>query len=173
MRIQASENTLSGLELSRWGMRISLFFGLVYSVYLAANIVAVRWQARACADEFIAELKKGDQMQAFLRTLPPGSRPGNESNLRETIEIKYNTPAATSPNGAYSEFCRSDLVRTIILNGAEGTLEPGSVNWEHTKEAYHVGMKYKVSGPTGPTMPTWWRWAWPRPARVGGSGSST
>ncbi len=148
-RIQASENTLSGQALAGWGLSLGLFFGIGYSVYLGANLLAVRWQARACAEDFLTQLQKGDQMQAFLLSLPPGSRPATQSNLRETIEIKYNTPSAGAPNGAFSGFCRTDLVRTVMLNGADGTFEPGSVNWDHEKEAYHVGMKYKISGPAG------------------------
>jgi hypothetical protein len=149
-RIQASENTLSGLPLTSWGLWLTLSFGLVYSGYLAANIIAVRTQARACAEDFLEQLKKGDQIQAFIRTLPVGGRPAAGRDLRETIELQYNTPAPGSRDtGFFSIFCRNDLVRMVMLGGEETKIEPGSVEWDFGKEAYQVGMNYKVSGPAG------------------------
>jgi hypothetical protein len=148
-RIRASENTLSGAALATWGLWLSLFFGLLYSGYLAACIVAVRSQARDFADEFLDLLRNGDQLQAFVRTLPQGSRPAG-GNIRDTVERQFNTPGpAPTRDGAFSTFCRADLARIISIGGKSTTFDVSSIETDFDKERYRVSMFYKVSGPVG------------------------
>jgi hypothetical protein len=148
--ILVSENTLGGLSLTSWGLWLCVSFGLAYSAYFAANDIAVKIQARACAKDFLEQLKKGDQIQAFIRTLPVGGRPQAAGDLGNIIELQYNSPAPGSRDtGMFSIFCRNDLVRMVILGGEATTCELGSVDWEFGKEAYEVRMTYKVIGPAG------------------------
>jgi hypothetical protein len=148
-RIAASENTLSGLALARWGLGLSLFFGVFYGLYLAGNIVAVRNQARDTVDEFLKLIAKDDLMQAFVRTLPQGSRPVGPDS-RDEIELKYNTPAASgSREGPFSAFCRTDIVRLVELGGEQTRFEPGSIEQDFDKERYRMVLNYKISGPVG------------------------
>jgi hypothetical protein len=147
-RIGASENTLSGAELAGWGLRLSLVFGLLYSVYLISNTLAVRSQARNCAEDFLQQLKQGDLLQAFIRTLPAGSRPSGDP--RPAIEAQHNIPDPGSrETGKFSAFCRNDLVRMFLLGGAATTYETGSVNADFNKGAYQVTMRFKVQIPEG------------------------
>jgi hypothetical protein len=144
LRIQASEGTLSGMALARWGLGLSLFFGVNYAAYLASNIIAVRDQARRTADDFLAQLQKGDLYQAFLRTLPPKARPEG-GNVRDFIERVYNTPQGRSETGPFTRFCESELVRMVQMGGEESRIEPAGATEQFEKGAYRVVCGYKIS----------------------------
>jgi hypothetical protein len=147
VRIGASENTLSGDALARWGLGMSLFFGIIYAAYLAGNDWGVRGQARACVEDFLKQLEQGDVMQAFIRSIPPDSRPA-PGKERDTVEITWNISRGREP-GAYSAFENSDLVRLLLLSGKEARLEPINFTPDFDKGFYRVIFRYKVTMPMG------------------------
>jgi hypothetical protein len=147
-RIQASEGTLSGTSLARWGLGLSLFFGINYAAYLASNVLAFRSQARACADEFLDLLRQGDVNGAFIRTLETGSRPGPGVDPRPELEVKHNT-SRTPDGGMLSQFDHSDLVRLLRLGGPSTTFEPQAVSADLEGGTYRGTLHYKATTPHG------------------------
>ena len=135
---------------ARWGLGISLFFGVNYSAYLASNLLAVRGQAQQSADEFLQQLKKGDLIQAFILTLQPSARPGPGFDPRQIIELQHNLSPTPREPGSFTRFCRSDLVRLILLGGPETKLELDGVNADLEQEGrYRVTLRYKTTTPQG------------------------
>ncbi|MFO0927047.1 MAG: hypothetical protein U0736_08390 [Gemmataceae bacterium] len=150
-RIRASEGTLSGVGLARWGFWLSLTFGLIYGAYLLSNNLAVIGQASGCADEFLALIRKGDVPQAFLRTLPPRSRPAPGADLRRILEVEHNVPRGpTEGAGAYAMFTRANYVELIRMGGDAVTWTQTSVDApEFDRGSYRVGLNYDVVTPFG------------------------
>lgn len=150
-RIRASENTLSGAPLARWGLGLSLCFGILYSAYLLSNNVAVSNQASVCAEEFLDLIRQGDVPQAFLRTLPPRSRPAPGTDIRRILEVEHNVPRGiTDGSGAYATFTRVNFVELIRLGGPEATWAQANVDTpEFDRGTYRVGLTYDVTSPFG------------------------
>jgi hypothetical protein len=148
-RIAASEDTLSGAALARWGIGLSLFFGVNYAAYQASTTLAVRSQARQCADDFLDEIKKGDLLQAYVLTLPPAKRPQPGPGLRRQIEILHNTSRGGIEGGPFFRFTQTDVVRLIQLAGDQGKLEPTTAAPHFEQGVYGVLVQYLLTTPQG------------------------
>jgi hypothetical protein len=146
-RIAASEGTLGGAALARWGIGLTLFFTLNYGAYLLSSIYAVRSQARECTDEFIDLLQKGKVLDAFVRTLPARSRPSG-GDLRREVEVKSNVPSGPT-GGAYSAFTHSTVVRLVQMFGEDAKYEKIGINEEYEKGGYQVRVTYRATTSMG------------------------
>jgi hypothetical protein len=149
-RIRDSEGALSGQVLAQWGLRLSLFFGAIYAVYLAGNVFAVRSQAAAAGKEFLDLIRDGELDQAFLRMIKPGARPvGKGADLREALEVQHN--AARGPQlGAYSAFRLADYVQFIRMSGPKASFKLASASSEYRPEGFYwVHLTYDVQTVVG------------------------
>jgi hypothetical protein len=143
-RIQASEGTLSGTALARWGLGLSLFFGINYAAYLASNVLAVRRQARDCAEDFLEQIKQGDINAAFIRTLESSSRPPAGADPRPELEVKHNM-SRSADGGPYSLFGQSDLARLVTMGGTSTKFEPRSAAVEFDGGTYKATLQYRAT----------------------------
>jgi hypothetical protein len=148
-RIQRSEGTLAGLALTRWGITLSVLFGLIYTSYTAATYLVFRQQAQAFTQQWFAELAAGNTEKAFVLTLPPVSRPDLSSpNLRNDLENRFNTPGEMSRRGYYSDFLASPEVRLLLQAGPEVEIKPRGVSGlDYVQGGYQVKQTYQVTAP--------------------------
>jgi hypothetical protein len=151
LRIRDSENTLSGLAFTTWGFRLVILFGLTYTAYYAATFFVVRSQAVECADRFFDLIKKEQFEKAFLLSagIPYGQ--GDDADLRNTIEARFNTPSGQPGTpGAYSQFRQARFVRFIQNDSPNTQIAPlGVLDWEYAKEGYRVVLKYRITNSLG------------------------
>jgi hypothetical protein len=144
-RIHHSEGTLGGLALTRWGISLSLVFGLLYAAYYAATYMAVRQQAGAAADAFVDHLRKGEVDRAFLLSIPPGERVGSPQDLRNLLEVQYNVPSKGEGGGRYGSFKQAEWVRYLTEEGDRAQIRPlGITTWSHDRGGYRVEFQYHV-----------------------------
>jgi hypothetical protein len=150
-QIQASEGTLGGLDLTRWGLWLSFYFGLMYAVYYGATWMAVRQQATDRAEQWLELLKNGDMERAFVETFEPSMRPPTTPRLRrEAIQLRFNDPAQLmSGLGRYSSFVQRDYVRMIQYAEDDLRYELQDFNWEKRGDSYEAVVRYKVSTSLG------------------------
>ena len=94
VRIQAAEDTLSGTALARWGLVVGLFFGVIYSAYLASSDLAVSNQARLAAEHFLQRIEESDLAGAFLLTLKPSARPPRRATRARSSRCSTTPPRA-------------------------------------------------------------------------------
>jgi hypothetical protein len=143
-QIKQSENTLSGEGLAHLGLLVSGGVALVYGTYVAGSMLAVQYQARACATAFLEEVQKGnDPYAAFTLTLPP-----NERNLgREHIEQVNNTPTAPNEVTQFTAFTQGALFRMIQMGGGKTTFEERGLTTDFEKGNYHVLIQYRGRSP--------------------------
>jgi len=162
-QIRASEDTLGGAELARWGIKLSLFFGLIYGAYRVSNTFAIYRQAGAAAEEFLELLKNGEMEQAFIRTLPVTRRPPGwqsrgvlvgtdqgaavSSDLTQRLQVEHNVVRNPSEPGSFSSFRMSAPALLILMANKD-------VKWEQTaststfeRGAYKVALTYHVTTP--------------------------
>lgn len=145
VRISQSEGTLGGSELARWGLGLSLCFGLLYLAYMAAGTFAVRQQAADFSRQWLDLIRQGEMDQAFLLTLSPTARPAPDApDLRESIEAQFNIPRGPD-NGPYSNFLRSVFVRAIQMGGPETTCELTGITPDFDQGMYKVKCQYHVT----------------------------
>jgi hypothetical protein len=146
--IRASEGTLSGTALTRWGIGISVVLGVVYVAYYLGTYVAIEQQATAIADKFMDLLKKGDIEQAYVLCLPPESQPPPGGNLRQDLEILFGEPRGKQP--AFGQFRQFDGTRLVSSEG------PGiecrlvdMVSWQYDakEQGYKVLLRYHLKRP--------------------------
>jgi hypothetical protein len=147
LRVQSSEGTLGGLQLARWGMSLSLVFGLLYFAYLASTFLAVRTQATDFVAGWMDRMKKGELDRAYLDLIPSQSRPDEGPGLREAIEVKFNTPVSPTEPGMFSQFQQNTYVRLIQLGGDDTTFQLENFSWSQDKQAYVAEMRYQVTTP--------------------------
>lgn len=144
-RIRNSEGALSGASLASWGLGLSLASGLLYAAYIAATFFAVRQQATELADRWLDEIKQGKLESAFLLTIAPASRPPQDANLRDALEVEYG---GDKPAGIpWSGFRRSDLVHLLQGGDQVHIHAPVITSWPYDKGAYTVDLRYQVDGP--------------------------
>jgi hypothetical protein len=115
--IANSEGTVTGEWYARWGIFLSLFFGMIYVAYLFAISLATAAQARAAANEFVAKLKEGNEAEAYMLTTRPSAR-GSNPRTQAEAENAQGGPQA----GPYTLFCTSDFARLFGVSGGEATL---------------------------------------------------
>jgi hypothetical protein len=148
-RIRESEGALGGLALARWGVALSLGFGIFYGVYLLGNRAAVSSQAVASADEYLELIRDDDLPRAFLRTLKPGARPSEGGDLERALEVEFNTPRTLREPGMYSGFCLSEYVQFIRNSGQEARFKRLGSSWEFKEGHYEVEVVYNVETTIG------------------------
>jgi hypothetical protein len=120
-QIRNSEGTRAGLVLAKWGMWLSVLFGLGYGTYAATTHFAVRRQAEDFLLDrdkgFFAVLKKpGGANAAFLLTRPPDDREGLNPSDIELMQKRFSRDLL--------QFLDHSLVRSVQQAGpdAEVTL---------------------------------------------------
>ncbi|HWG45037.1 MAG TPA: hypothetical protein VN688_19870 [Gemmataceae bacterium] len=148
-RIRNGEGTLTGLAFTTWGIRLTVVVGLTYLAYYGFTFFAVRLQAQDYADEFFKELQQGHTERAFLLATGTSPQGINEADLRDKIEILFNSPnGPAGTTGSYTQFCQSQFVRSIEMSGKEASVTPkGVMEWGYGKGGYRVVMKYQVATP--------------------------
>jgi hypothetical protein len=156
-QIQTSEGTRSGIELTTWGIGLSLGVGLLYWAYYTATVLAVRTQACETAEQWLALIRdsQGDPAaakleQAFALTLPPGTLRVDSPEFRSQLENGFNNPPpdAPSPQGAFTSFCQQDYVRFIQEGGPQTRWALQQIEeWSSTGTGYRVRMRYRVQTP--------------------------
>ncbi|MFO0965037.1 MAG: hypothetical protein U0793_05535 [Gemmataceae bacterium] len=152
--IRNSEGARAGMKLTRWGLGLSVCFGVAYFVYALGTGLAIRQQANSFLMEpgadagFFAHLKKGgasdDELaDAFLLTLPPSERSGDRLALID----KYTKPDADGNPGQLMRFADHPIVRLFLSGAAEDVrVEPlGVREWEHEKTGFKVVRYYRIS----------------------------
>jgi hypothetical protein len=155
-QIQTSEGTRSGIELTTWGIGLSLGVGILYWAYYTATVLAVRTQACETAEQWLALIRnsQGDPAElekAFALTMPPGTLRVDSPEFRSQLENSYNNPPAEaqSPLGAFTSFCQQDYVRFIQEGGPQQSrwnLQQIE-EWSATGSGYRVRMRYRVQTP--------------------------
>lgn len=151
-RIQKSEGTLSGLSLARWGMGLSLFFGLMYSAYLASSTFAIRSQAKQCVEEFLQTMQKTDDpeslQKAYLLSLPQRSRP--TSDFRRAIEIEHNNvnDPRSRNMGMFSRF-RFTPFALFLRQGPNRIVFDRLSSTSFDRGEHKMSLIYRVDGPLG------------------------
>jgi hypothetical protein len=146
-RIRNSEGTLAGLAFTSWGINLSLFVALIYGAYYASTYFAITQQADGFAGQFLDRLKKGEVDQAFLLTLKPPRPAAQGEELRNELEVAYNS-GPRGRTGAYGSFRRADFVHLFLAAAGEAQVRPlGVADWEYDKGAYRVEQHYQVSTP--------------------------
>jgi hypothetical protein len=151
-RIAASEGTLGGAALARWGVGLVLFFTLNYGAYYLSSIYAVRAQGRECTDEFLELVKASDKepfklYEAFARTMTHGAR-HRVTDLRRAVEVESNAGQGIT-GGAYSTFVLNTTVRLVQTFGEDAKYEKIGTAEEHDKGGYRVRVTYRVTGKLG------------------------
>jgi hypothetical protein len=121
-QILRSENTLSGLPLTNWGLGVVAVFGLLYAAYYGATWLAMTNQSGAFADEWLNVVARGDLDIAFVRTLPADQRPREDNNLRMQVETVINQPGPNSA-GMFSTFAGKEYVRLLEGGGSNAKIE--------------------------------------------------
>jgi len=146
-RIRNAEGTLSGLAFTSWGVRLTVVVALSYLAYYGFTFFAVRLQAQDYADKFFEQLKQGHSDRAFLLAtgIPPQE---DDASLRDTLEVRYNSPMGQRAPGPFTQFRQSQFVRAIEMSGAETRVEPkGVIEWGYENHGYRVLLKYLISTP--------------------------
>lgn len=149
MRIRDSEETLSGLAFTTWGLRLAVVVSVTYAAYYGATFFAVRGQAIACADSFFAYLQQGQKEQAFLLSLETPVKDLDSTEARNMLESRYNTPPpAPGAVGDLSRFRQSRIVRFIEMGGTETKIAlQGVSEWDYSKGGYRVVLRYHIATP--------------------------
>jgi hypothetical protein len=144
-QVRSSEGTRVGLGLARWGVRLSLLFGLGYAAYLVAIGMALGMETDQYATKWFDKLREGDVGAAFLLTLDPLKREGINSNNPEDM-ARFTIPGEMGQS-ALGSFENQQIIRLIRQAGKEAEvthLGLGPTDWEFAQEAYVVKQAYRV-----------------------------
>jgi hypothetical protein len=148
--IRNSEDTLSGLAFTVWGVALSVLFGLSYLAYWGATYFAVRQQAASFAAQWIDKVKAGQLEQAFMGTLKPSEQTSDSDNLRDLIERRYNEIGGPSNRGQFTGFTQQEFVRLLQQGGDEAKVTYQDItSWDYDKGGFVVQMIYHVTMPLG------------------------
>jgi len=152
-QIVRSEGTRAGLALTQWGWWLSIIFGLGYAAFYAATYLALRSQADVNAEKYFFEkLKQGKTHAAFWYTLDPSTRQTVNPDNHAEMEIRFNVknPMDLTKQGQFTVFQQSELVRTIVLGGAETQVKAlGVQEWDYNTGAYVLKRNYLITTPEG------------------------
>jgi hypothetical protein len=149
-QIRRSEGTLGGEALVSWAWWLSVVSGVVFAAYYFGTYFAVELQARTFTEAWMAKVRDGKIVDAFLDAVGPAQRKADKNAGTEAIYQRYDT---TVPNGPpkslMHRFANSDLVQFIEENGpATHWRFLGVKNWEHAA-GYRVILTYEITTPTG------------------------
>ena len=149
--IAASEGALTGKNLARCGLFLSLGSMLLYGAYHGATLLALQMRAEGFVRQWIDQIASGkpeDRDAAFVYTLAPGSRPsleGDRADVRAKLEIEYNQPNELTNSGPYTGFRQSALVQLLNLSPEQPKIklrkatEPNFVD-----NGYEIGLEFDV-----------------------------
>jgi hypothetical protein len=148
-RIQGSEGALTGLGLTRWSVRLSVFFVLSYGAYYTATALAVRQQADRFARYWMDLIAQGEIDQAFYWTQQEPHKDLPAKSLRDMLEKRFNAgPDFTAP-GLLSGFSQGEYVRLLQLAGPEkAKISLQDIHsWGYQGGGYQVTMTYRIETP--------------------------
>jgi hypothetical protein len=156
-QIGNSEGTRAGAKAARWGIGLSLVFGLGYMAYSTATALAVKEQANrflTTAGEdagFFPLLVKGDVNAAFLLTQTFARRGGSNPGDDEAMRRQFDAPLGPDGGGWLSRFAESNVVRMFQqarMQNAPVHVEPlGVRGWSYESKGYKVARSYRISTP--------------------------
>jgi hypothetical protein len=142
-QVRHSEGTRVGLAPARWGMALSLLFGLGYWAYSFANELALRMEAQRFALKWFDKIREEDYNAAFLMTLEPQKREGLRPNDPE--DMKRFTMPGESGTSQLDAFEQQRLVRLLRQGGSSSQVEPlGVRSWEYDRGSYKVEQAYRI-----------------------------
>jgi len=149
VQINRSEGTLAGAALAKWGLVVSITFGLGYAAFSTATYLAVADQADAFAQQFFNELKQNKVNAAYLLTQETSVRQGVQPEDDQAMEIRFNAGGDNAPGPSLGRFRNSDLARILRQGGPETKMSPlGISDWSY-KNGYKVRRQYAISNEEG------------------------
>lgn len=146
IQIQGSEGTLSGEGLARGGLFTGISVAAVYGAYLASSNLALQAQARAAASDFLTLVRNGDDLKAFLLTIPPGERP-QPGQERDQVEALFNIVTPPADAGEYTLFCNNPLFQLLRMAGKDLKLTERRLSTEFNQGTYYSTIEYAASSP--------------------------
>jgi hypothetical protein len=140
-QIAASEGTRAGAGLARWGLWLSILFGLGYGTYEFTTRLAVRRQAEDYLLDpdkgLFAQLKRPEGLQAAFRlSQRPDIRPGEDESVPEPLMDEF------------MRFENHNLVRFFHQAGPRAEVEVNSFRKVQYKEGgYWVELVLDIKTP--------------------------
>ena len=122
VRIRRSEGTLAGEKVARWGLLLSILFGLGYWAYFGATYFAIAREADQFGHDFLDKLSRGEELDGFRLTLPPDARPGEGAGLRGQLEQRFNALNEQGRPGWLTSFRQDEKVRCSKWAAPRGPL---------------------------------------------------
>jgi hypothetical protein len=142
-QIRNAEGTRAGLALTRWGLWLSVFFGVGYAAYAVATDFAVRRQAEDFLFDpskgFFALLKQPTEVNAaFLLTRTPDRREGLNPQNDEMMQKQFGRDLAA--------FLGNNLVRIVRQGGKDAEVKIQEMTAPTYQEGgYWVHLKVGIS----------------------------
>jgi hypothetical protein len=152
--IRASEGTLAGEALVRWGLLLSLFVGFTYWAYYAAVYAAIRQQASAFATGWLEQLREADTARAAIGILPPLKRLELRENeigfAAELEQLLSRAEVRGKQSSLFNLFYQFPLVRVLAQAGKDGKIVPRGIrSWGYIEGGYRVVLDYDIETPEG------------------------
>ncbi len=158
VQIRRRQNIHAGVVLTRWGIWLSVLFGLGYGSFLLATEWAVRLQAQAFTDVWFDSLRQGDVNAAFLLTIPASQRQGDTPDDLPRLRARYGL-GRTGQKGPLPLFLEHPLIQLLRHAGATAKIESlGIRDWKYVGNGYLVEQEYRVTTPEGVfdvVLPVW------------------
>ena len=138
------------MALAKWGMWLSVLFGLGYVAFYAATYFAIRSDANEYTMRWFDLLKKGKQNQAFLHVLEPNVRQTVNPDDEKAMDVRFNPSGDPGRPGPLTVFRTSELIRLIQFGRADTQITPlGIREWEYNNGKYRIKRIYEISSPEG------------------------
>lgn len=147
--IRDSENTLSGLAFTTWGIRLIIVVALTYAAYYSVSFLAVELQAKDCVAQFFDLIERGQTERAFLHAMGVNPRDMEDAEVRDRVQVQFNTPVGpNTSSGAYNRFSQTLFVRAIQNAGREARISSlGVTEWKYEEHSYKMKFRYHVVTP--------------------------
>jgi len=150
LQITRSEGTRAGLALAKWGLGLSVIFGLSYSAFYLATYLALRNQADGFTQEWLTMIREGKMNQAFLKTQDPAVRATIQPEDEVQMQVRFDTSPAPGRPGQLTFFRQSDLVRALRQGGNEAKIiSQGVREWDWVGQRCNVKRAYRIEAPEG------------------------
>ncbi|MFQ3651847.1 MAG: hypothetical protein SNJ75_16105, partial [Gemmataceae bacterium] len=146
IQIKGAEGTLSGEELARGGLLTGISVAVIYGAYLASSNLALQAQARAAARDFLNLVQNGEDLKAFVSTIPPGERP-QAGQERDQVETLFNMVTPPADAGAFTQFRNSPLFQMLRMAGKEVQLTEQRISTELVQGVYETSIEYRAITP--------------------------